>query len=201
MKASEKLLLVLTVGLGVAFGAAHLGGLGRQAKPSLAAPVDQSPGRAAAAAASPSTLELLVTKRAPLRPLPAGARDPFQPVAAKPGAQCLVVGIKVTGILGETEPLTALVKGERIEADTPTDGLKLLRVSPDERAVKPLLDGLYVRAGQRIGGLSVVRVTPRGVEFRYDDEAFFVELFKPPPPPKAGGEPKHGASGTGSPPR
>jgi hypothetical protein len=177
MKASEKILLVVTIGLGVTFGVTHLGGLGRQVKPSATAPAGQPASSAPAAPATRSTLELLASKRTALRPLPDAGRNPFRPVTTDGALKGVVLEIKVTGILGEAEPLTALISGRIVPAGDPVDGLTLLRIGPGEQAVEPLLKGVRVQDGSRIGGLTVVRVTARGVVFRYEDRTFFVELF------------------------
>jgi hypothetical protein len=187
MKTSEKILLVVTIGLGVALGATQVGGAGRRATPPAAPVAGEPAGKQAPAPRARSTLELLASKQAALAPLPTEGRNPFEPDLSEGGVEAVVVGIKVTGILGESDPLTALVTGQIVGKRDPAQGLTLLRVAPGERAVEPLLKGLRVQAGQRIGGLTVVRVTGRGVEFRYDDRTFFIELFnRATAPPGAG---------------
>ncbi len=174
MKTSEKILLAGTIGLGLVIAAAHLPGKGRGGAappgPAMRSAVGKS-----AAKVPPATLELLATKQVALKPLPPKIRNPFRPVPEEPVQQ-------------EIKDPAPVTTARKIGAEK-VARLRLTGIFDEAGGLAALVNGKVVRAGDRIGELSVVRVTARGVVLEYRGERFFKELYKrfgEPPEPGQG---------------
>jgi hypothetical protein len=182
MKKTEKLLLAATAGLGLVLAVAGLPGKGKGTAPAGA------PGPAAAApaappearAASPPALELLLTKRAELRPVPPGMRDPFRPPNTNP-------------VRADAAEQPASQTGAQRLAE-----LKLTGVFEEAGEPAALINGKQVRVGDIIGGLRVEEVTSHSVRLEYRGERFVLDLYdRPRVNEKTGGsKPSGGRDGT-----
>jgi hypothetical protein len=162
MKKTEKLLLVASAGLGLVLAVTGLPGRGKgaghpAAPPAAAAPVAATP---PAVNTAPPTLELLVTQRAPLAPVPPAMRDPFRPPNTNPPRP------------GD-EAATAHESGAEKAAQ-----LKLTGLLEERGELAAFINGKVVHAGDIIGGLRVEQVTSHGVWLDYHGERYFLELYK-----------------------
>ncbi len=196
MKTSESILLIATVGLGVVLAATQLPGKGRsQPGQGPGASTPGADGSGAAPRQSP-TIELLVAKRASLKPLSPTLRNPFRPPAKGSIEDMVAVGIRVTGIFGNEHGddgrLSALVRGTLIGAEHDAS-LGVVHIARGEPGLAELLKGKRVHEGDTIGCLRVGYVSERGVVLLYGEERIAVKLH-PQGADGAGGE--HEASGT-----
>ncbi len=179
MKTTESILLIATVGLGVVFAATQLPGKGRgQAGQGPGASTPGADSSRAAPRPTP-TIELLVAKRASLKPLPPTLRNPFRPVANGTAEDMVEIGIRVTGIFGDNHGgdgrLSALVRGTLIGAEHDAS-LSVVRIKRGEPGLAELLTGKRVREGDTIGCLRVGYVSQRGVVLLYGEERIPVRL-------------------------
>jgi hypothetical protein len=167
-------MLVGTIGLGVVLAATHLPGKGRErrtpAEPAAQQPADEEH---ATALPAPATLELLAAHRVELKPLEPGMRNPFRPVGnGSSGDQAITTPAGPTWEIGM----------EKVAA------LKLTGILYERTRLAALINGKAVRAGDRVGDLTVVRVTEHGVVLEYKGEQFFKKLFKRLGEPSAPGQ-------------
>jgi hypothetical protein len=165
MKQREKVLLMGTIGLGLVLSVTYLPGKGREravpAEPAAQQPAGEDHSEALP---PPATLELLATHRVELKPLAPGMRNPFRPVSTGTSGS----GHTVTTPEGTTWEIGM----EKVAA------LKLTGILYERTRLAALINGKPVRAGDRVGDLTVVRVTEHGVVLEYQGERFFKKLFK-----------------------
>ena len=176
MKKSEKILLVGTIGLGLVMAVSVLGGKGGRKAASLGPAGQTAPGTTAKTA-SRATLELLATKRVALEPLEPQLRNPFRPPKVKPEE-------------AETDGLPPGAPVRRIGMGKVAQ-LQLTGIFDEAGGLAALVDGKFVRAGDPVGELRVVKVEPHGVAFEYRGEVFFKKFYEPLQGPR---EPEQGPS-------
>jgi len=196
MRKSEKILLVVTIGLGAVLSAVYLPTRGRtQSAPGNPGDPSTPQPPVAATEAGPATIEMLAAGDVELTPVPEGMRDPFRPLPQAQASTRVAVALRVTAIFGQQDnadrPLSALLRGERLGPGAQADGPVVhveadvarvdaylsgerVRLSSGEAELAALLRGRLVRAGDTLGAITVEEVTPRGVKLRCDDKLIAV---------------------------
>jgi hypothetical protein len=196
MKRSERILLVVTIGLGAVLVAAYLPGRGRMdpgpgdaGGPSAAVPAS------ATTETAPPALELQAAGRVELTPLPARMRNPFRSLPKEAASTRVAVVLQVTAVFGEQENRAALLRGERLRPGAPADGPVIrvdanlervdaylrgerVRLSIGDAELVTLLRGKLVRAGDSVGTITIEGISPRGVTLRWDEELISVDFQK-----------------------